>query len=84
MAKQQRDPARARFWRDAVSNRQSNGSTVRAFCRQRHVTEALCYIWRREFRRRDARPPSSSAPAFVAMTIVAAATVEVRCPWGTC
>jgi transposase-like protein len=82
MAKQQRDPVRERFWRDAVSDWQSSGLTVREFCRRRQVTEALFYAWRRELRRRDARPAASSAPAFVPVTVVAAAAVEVRCPSG--
>ena len=65
MAKQQRDPARERFWRDAVSVWQSGGLPVREFCRRRQVTEALFYAWQRELRRRDERPAPSSAPAFV-------------------
>ncbi len=82
MANQQRDPARERFWRDAVSAWQSGGLSVRAFCRQRQVPEASFYAWRRELQRREEQSPAASPPAFVPMTIVASPTVEVRCPSG--
>jgi transposase-like protein len=82
MAKPQRDPVREQFWRDAVSTWQSSGLTVREFCRRRQVTEASFYSWRRELRQRDGKPMPFSTPAFVPVTVVPAATVEVRCPSG--
>jgi transposase-like protein len=84
MAKHQRDQARERFWREAVSAWESSGLTVREFCRQRSVTEASFYSWRRELQRRDTQPALSSAPTFVPVSVIPAATlaVEVRCPSG--
>jgi transposase-like protein len=79
MARQHRDPARERFWRDAVSAWQSSGLTVREFCRQRQMTEASFYSWRRELQRREAK---SASPAFVPVAVLPAAVVEVRCPSG--
>jgi transposase-like protein len=81
MAKQQRDPAREKYWRGLVSEWQASGLSVREFSRQRQVTEASFYSWRRELQRRDAQTPA--APAFVPVTVVpTTALVEVRCPTG--
>lgn len=82
MAKQQRAPARERFWRDAVSAWQSSGFTVREFCTRRQLAEPSFYFWRRELRKRDAVPARSSSPVFVPVTVIPAARIEVRCPSG--
>jgi transposase-like protein len=81
MAKQQRDPAKERYWRELVSAWQASGQSAREFCSRRDVTEASIYSWRRELQRRDAQGPAT--PAFVPVTVVpSAAMVEVRCPSG--
>lgn len=82
MAKQQRDPQRERLWREVVADFQRSGRTVREFCVQRRLPESAFHYWRRELLRRDAEPASSSQPAFVPVTVLPAATVEVRCPSG--
>jgi len=81
MAKQRRDLAREQHWRDVVSEWRASGLSVRAFCSQRQLRESQFYGWRRELRRRDARP--SRPPAFVPVTVAPAMPmVEVRCPSG--
>lgn len=62
MARGQRDPARERFWRDALRRRKASGTTVRAFCAREHLAETAYHAWRRILRERDAearqgRPP---------------------------
>ena len=82
MAKQQRDVTRERQWRELVTEWQSSGQSVRAFCSQRQIREANFYAWRRELRLRDAEM-GAATPAFVPLTVKGdAATVEVRCPSG--
>jgi transposase-like protein len=54
---------------------------VRQYCRRHELAEPSFYHWRRELQQRDARP-TPPAPAFVPVTVVAAAAVEVRCPSG--
>lgn len=91
MPKPQRDPARERFWRDAIAEQRASGRTVRDFCRDRQLTETAFHHWRRELRDRD--DARTATPAFVPVTVVPGpiapnapgapnATVEVRCPTG--
>ncbi len=82
MARRHRDPQREQFWREAVAAWPTSGLTVREFCRQRQITEPSFYSWRRELRRREAKPARSAGPAFVPVTVVPAARIEVRCPSG--
>jgi hypothetical protein len=97
MSKSHRDPARERFWRDAIADQQASGRTVRDFCRDRRLTETSFHHWRRELRERDAAArtgpvpppvaPRPATPAFVPVTVVPtpispSIAVEVRCPSG--
>jgi hypothetical protein len=82
MAKQQRDLRRERSWREAMAEFRTSGQSVREFCAQRRLVESAFYYWQRELQRRDAEPVRSASPAFVPITVVAPATVEVRCPSG--
>lgn len=82
MAKLRRDQSREQHWRGLVTDWQASGLTVREFCSRQDVAEPSFYYWRRELRRREAKPARSPAPAFVPVTVVSAATVEVRCPSG--
>jgi hypothetical protein len=68
MASGQRDPARERFWRDALRRQKGSGLTVRAFCAREQLAETAFHAWRRIVRERDAerRPARPAAPATVA------------------
>lgn len=81
MAKLQRDPARERHWRVVLADWRVSGLSIREFCRRRQLAEPSFYSWRRELLKRD-KAPSQPAPTFVPVTVVPAATVEVRCPSG--
>lgn len=81
MATAQRDPAKEQVWRERVSEWRASGLSVREFCSQRQLREANFYAWRRELHQRD-QVASASPPAFVPMTVLPPATVEVRCPSG--
>jgi len=50
----QRDGAKERFWRRAVRQQAASGLGVRAFCRERSLSEASFYAWRRTLAERDA------------------------------
>jgi transposase-like protein len=80
MEAKQRDP-RERLWRETMAAWRASGLSVRQYCRRHDLAEPSFYYWRRELRQRDGRRASSS-PAFVPVTVVPAATLEVRCPSG--
>jgi hypothetical protein len=82
MAKHDRDPRREAAWREALAEFRTSGQSVREFCGQRRLAESAFYYWQRELLRRDAEPAAPASPAFVPVTVVASATVEVRCPSG--
>src|SRR5262245_53964509 len=82
MAKLERDQSREQHWRVLVADWQSSGLTVREFCSRHDVAEPSFYYWRRELRRREAKPARSPAPAFVPVTVMPVARIEVRCPSG--
>jgi transposase-like protein len=60
----------------------ASGLSVRQYCRRHDLAEPSFYYWRRELRQRDVPPAAPSPPAFVPVTVVPAAAVEVRCPSG--
>ena len=82
MGKRRRDPGREQYWRGVVSAWQASGLSVREFSRRRQVSEASLYGWRRELLRRDEQSGVSSSPAFIPLTVVPSAMVEVHCPSG--
>lgn len=53
MGSRPRDPAKERFWRDAVRRRVREGLSVREFCVQQGLNESTYHFWRRELKRRD-------------------------------
>lgn len=56
----ERDRVREEFWRAAVRRRESEGLTVREFCRRQRLQESTYHFWRRELKRRDAEAAASS------------------------
>lgn len=92
-----RDVALERRWRERVARWEASGLSVRAFCRQRGLTEPTFHYWKRELRSRDQATSTAAAKssaqrtaaavpraAFVPLTVLSSATlsVEVRCPSG--
>ena len=73
MGKAQRDPARERFWREALRRRKASGLTIRAFCTKEQLAETAFHAWRRILRERDAERrqdrPAAPAPAFVPVVV---------------
>jgi transposase-like protein len=79
MPGQRRDPERGRFWREAVAGHRKSGLSVRAFCRERGLSEPNFYAWRRQLEERD----QATRPAkFVPVQVVAEAVIEVVLPSG--
>jgi transposase-like protein len=61
-----RDPVKERFWRETLRRQVESGQSVRAFCRERQLTESAFYFWRRELKQREGRnplPPSRTSDA---------------------
>jgi hypothetical protein len=86
MGRRQRDPKLEQLWRQRLARWRASGQSVRAFCAAEGIPESAWYFWRRELKRRSTTPDKRrpKSPAFVPVTVVAAATgvVEVRCPSG--
>lgn len=53
MAKATRVAEKERFWRSMVEAQRRGGLTVRAFCRERGISEPSFYSWRKELQRRE-------------------------------
>ena len=49
----QRDTEKEKFWREKVKSWRTSVLSIRAFCRQRGISETGFYAWRRELRIRD-------------------------------
>jgi transposase-like protein len=90
MAKRKgRDQGREVYWAQRLDEQRRSGLSIRAFCREREVSEAAFYFWRRELERRRAerqaqrRPsPRRRAPLFVPVR-VAAPSPSVQTPAAT-
>ena len=53
MARLQRDKSKERFWRRAVRQWRRSGQSIRAFCRERGLSEPSFHGWRRTLAERD-------------------------------
>jgi hypothetical protein len=71
-ARGSRDLAKEKFWRGMLRRFAAGGMSVRAFCRQHHLSEPSFYSWRRTIAGRDGagrsalsrpRPSAPSAPS---------------------
>ena len=69
-------------WREIVSGHPGSGQSIRAYCKDRHVTEASFFFWRRELLRRA--HPLAPRPQLIPIRILPDPTlrVQVRCPSG--
>jgi hypothetical protein len=69
-------------WREIVAGHPVSGQTIRAYCKDRHVTEASFFFWRRELLRRA--HPLAVRPQLIPIRILPDPTlrVQVRCPSG--
>ncbi len=72
---------RGQEWAKVVAEQATSGQTVKAFCRDRGVSEAGFYYWRRELQQRAAKsaaplgaPSSPPSAGFVAVVPAAAST----------
>jgi hypothetical protein len=81
---QARRSAREQHWRGVFSDWKASGLSISAFCRNRDVSEASFYYWRRELGGRGRRVAQGNAaldsvtgPAFVPVRVVAAEPIEV-------
>lgn len=85
----QRDRGKERFWRRMLRQWRRSGQSVRAFCAEHGLAEALFYAWRRTIQERDRETRGdalrsrdhaacSVPPLFVPVTVAqTAASIEV-------
>ncbi len=79
MAKsERRDASKEAFWRGMVQQHAASRQSVRAFCRERRLSEASFYAWRRELALRDDPRRARQAPAFVLATLQPAAATALQ------
>jgi transposase len=75
-----REAGKEKFWRRVLREFAGSGQSVRAFCRQRQLSEPSFYAWRRTLTRRDAAMQAATtaapaaAPAFVPIRLLATTT----------
>ena len=94
MAKRQRDRAKEQQWRRLIAEWRRSQLNIRAFCRQRQLSEASFHAWRRTLAERDReqstrrrQPSRKQLPAFVPLRVVPeesgrASDIEVVLPSG--
>lgn len=59
----QRDPSKEKFWRTTLREHAAGGQSVRAFCRERGLSEPSFYAWRRAIAQRDRKPAGARTAA---------------------
>jgi transposase-like protein len=79
MPRQRRSPERECFWREAVAGHRKSDLSVRAFCRERGLSQASFYAWRRRLTRHEAGSPLSK---FMPVAVIAESMIEVMLPSG--
>ena len=65
MASRRRDPRLEARWREVLVRHEASGLSVRAFCQQESLTEAMFYAGRRTIGERDREGERRESPAFV-------------------
>jgi len=63
-----RDPAKEQHWRETIKAHGASDMTVRAFCRERGISEYSFHSWKRKLRAAEACP----GPAFTEVRMGAA------------
>jgi hypothetical protein len=58
-----RNPAKERFWRDAIGRQRTSGLSIAEFCLRERLSRASFHNWRREIARRDAVAPAKTIAA---------------------
>jgi transposase-like protein len=79
MAQYERDKGKERYWRGMLRQRQRSKQTIRAFCEEHGVSEALFYAWRRTIAERDQEAAArdewpENLPDFLPVRITGSAT----------
>jgi hypothetical protein len=73
----QRDPERARAWRELIDAWKQSGQTINAFCRDRKLTRSNFDRWRRILAAEPSESPHGEASSFVPLQVVAEPMAEV-------
>jgi len=61
------------YWRQQIADWKQSGQRIRAFCRERNLTESQFHLWKRKLGVKSARTPAGRVkdrmPAFVAVSV---------------
>ena len=68
-----RDPAKEKHWRETIRAHGASKMNVRAFCRERGISEHSFHSWRRKLRADESRPD----PAFAEVRMGSAETTSL-------
>jgi transposase len=76
-----RKPGKEQFWRRTLREFAKSGQSIRAFCRERQLSEPSFYAWRRTLAEREAatrgdKAAAAVAPAFVPIRLTATPTAD--------
>ena len=67
MARSKRSAEKEAFWRSMLEQQREGGLNIRAFCRQKGISEPSFHAWRTKLRKRDAtRDPDAACGRAVA------------------
>ena len=67
-----RSGEREEYWRGVIREQEASGLSISSFCRERDVSAASFFSWRRNLAK---RPPEKSAAGFVALEMTPPASV---------
>jgi transposase-like protein len=75
---------RVELWRRIVSEHESSGQSVRAFCRQRGYKEHSFYMWRRRLRESSGMrfalvDTNHTVPAMMEVVLASGETLRIPC-----
>jgi hypothetical protein len=80
MANRHRDPGKQQFWQQHLLDHSVSGLSIRAYCRQHHLSEPSFHSWRRTLAQRTPSPQaripappkesSPAAPAFLPLRLI--------------
>jgi hypothetical protein len=73
----ERNPAKARAWRELIDAWQQSGQSINAFCRRRRLTRSNFDRWRRFLSCEPSESKPSSSSAFVPLRVIAEPMAEV-------
>lgn len=80
-----RGSERERFWQLLIRNQKTSGQSIAAFCRERRVSQASLYSWRKKLTASKRQAKASFLPVRVGKVLTSAGPhVRRRLCWESC